>query len=248
MKKIICAIAMLSVAFGFASCNKGGQTPDTPKIQKRLKMCGDEWDKYVFTYNQDGTLNLVNRNEGERTWTFTWAGKVGTAKYVKEGEALGDWVFTLGDNGYLATFADEWEDTYGFTYDSNGYLLKITRPDRENAVKCNNSWKNGDLEKWSRFKDDGTEEWKLQSFLADENVAGIFADVTDKTDVPRWVFELGLLGKPSKHLLDEALWEGSTSKATHQYEKDEDGFVTKVSKYYDGELDQTFEYEWETIK
>lgn len=247
MKKILCAVAMLSVAFGFISCNKGNTTPDTPKIQKRLKMCGDEWDKYVFTYGADGKLALVNRNEGERTWTFTWDGKVGTAKYVKEGEEQGNWVLTLGENGFLTTFANEWEDTFGFSYNTNGYLTQIKRVDKD-AVKCNYSWTDGDLAKWSRFKDDGTEEWKLQSFLADENVAGIFPDATDKTDVPRWMFELGLCGKPSKHLLDEALWEGADSKATHEYEKDEDNFVTKVVKYYGEEVDQTYEYEWEVIK
>ena len=237
---------MLTVAFGFVACNKGAK--EEPKIVKRLTMCGDEWDKYVFTYGSDGKLVNVNRNEGERTWAFTWNGKVGTAKYVKEGEEQGNWVLTLGDNGFLTTFANEWEDTFGFTYDAGGYLLKITRPDRDNAVKCNYSWKDGNLAKWSRFKDDGSEEWKIQSFLADENVAGIFPDATDKTDVPRWIFELGLCGKPSKQLLDEALWEGSESKATHEYEKDKDGFVTKVTKYYDGEVDQVYEYQWEEIK
>lgn len=247
MKKLLYAIALLGVAaLAFTSCNKDEKTEE-PKIVKRLSMCGDQWDKYAFTYGTDGKIALVNRNEGERTWTFTWAGNVGTAKYVKEGEEKGDNVFTLGDNGFLKTWANEWGDTWGFTYDANGYLTKIERTDK-NAVKSNCVWTDGDLTKWSRFKDDGTEEWKLQTFLPDENVAGIFPDACDKADVSRWIFELGLCGKPSKHLLDQATWDGSGAIAVHTYEKDADGFVTKVSKVYDGGDPEIYEYAWEVVK
>ena len=245
MKKIIDAIAILAVAaLSFSACNK--ENKEEPKIQKRLTMCGDQWDKYAFTYGADGKVTLVNRNEGERTWTFTWAGNVGTAKYVKEGEEQGNWVFTLGGNGYLTTWANEWGDTWGFSYDAEGYLTKIVRTDKDNAVKANCTWENGDLKKWSRMTDDG-EQWKIQSFLADENVAGIFADATDKADVARWIFELGMCGKPSKHLLDQAAWEGSEAIAVHTYEKDADGFVTKVNKVYDGGDPEIYEYSWELL-
>ena len=243
MKKIIIAFAVLAVAALALSCEK---IPE-PKIQKRLTMCGDQWDKYAFTYGTDGKLTLVNRNEGERTWTFTWSGNVGTAKYVKEGEEIGNWVFTLGDNGYLSTWANEWGDTWGFTYNSENYLTKIVRTDKDNAVKANCVWTNGDLTKWSRIKDDNTEEWKIQSFLEDENVAGIFADASDKAGVDRWIFEVGMCGKASKHLLDQAAWEGSEAIAVHTYEKDEDGVVTKVNKVYDGGDPEIYEYSWELI-
>ena len=172
MKKIIIAIAVLAVAALALSCEK---IPE-PKIQKRLTLCGDQWDKYAFTYGADGKLTLVNRNEGERTWTFTWSGNVGTAKYVKDKEEKGNWTFTLGDNGYLSSLSNEWGDTWGFTYNSESYLTKIVRTDKDNAVKANCVWANGDLTKWSRIKDDNSEEWKIQSFLEDENVAGIFAE------------------------------------------------------------------------
>ena len=250
MKKVLYAMALLGVALAFTACNKpaANNTPEETKIVKRLTMCGDQWDKYAFTYGADGKVTLVNRNEGERTWTFTWAGNVGTAKYVKEGEEKGDNVFTLGDNGYLKTWANEWGDTWGFTYDANGYLTKIERTDKDPVVvKSNCVWENGDLKKWSRFGDSG-EQFKLQSFLADENVAGIFPDACDKADVYRWIFELGMCGKPSKHLLDEAIWEGAEEKAVHTYEKDADGFVTKVSKVYGSDDPEIYEYQWEVVK
>jgi len=243
MKKIIIAIAVLAVAALALSCEK---IPE-PKIQKRLTMCGDQWDKYAFTYGADGKLTLVNRNEGERTWTFTWSGNVATAKYVKEGEEKGNWTFTFGDNGYLSSWANEWGDTWGFTYNSENYLVKIVRTDKDNAVKANCVWANGDLSKWSRIKDDNSEEWKIQSFLEDENVAGVFPDASDKAGVDRWIFEVGYCGKASKHLLDQAAWEGSEAVAVHTYEKDDDGFVTKVNKVYDGGDPEIYEYSWEVI-
>ena len=243
MKKIIIAIAVLAVAALALSCEK---IPE-PKIQKRLTLCGDQWDKYAFTYGADGKLTLVNRNEGERTWTFTWSGNVGTAKYVKDKEEKGNWTFTLGNNGYLSSLSNEWGDTWGFTYNSESYLTKIVRTDKDNAVKANCVWANGDLTKWSRIKDDNSEEWKIQSFLEDENVAGIFADASDKAGVDRWIFEVGFCGKASKHLLDQAAWEGSEAIAVHTYEKDDDGFVTKVNKVYDGGDPEIYEYSWEVL-
>ena len=239
MKKVLFAIAMIAVV-ALSGCSK----PE-PKIQKRLVMCGDEWDKYAFTYGADGKVTNVNRNEGERTWDFNWAGNVGTAKYVKEGEEKGNWVLTLGDNGFLKTFANEWGDTWAFTYDASGYLTKIERSDK-NEVKSNLVWENGNLKKWSRFED-GAEQFKEQTFLADENVAGIFPDACDKAGVDRWIFELGFCGKPSKCLLDQAAWVGGDAIAVHSYVKDEDGFVTKVNKVYGGGDPEIYEYKWEVI-
>jgi hypothetical protein len=255
MKKLLYAIAILSVAaLAFSSCGK--KDPEENKIVKRLTMCGDKWDKYYFFYNADGTIKDVKRNpetdmeyDYERTWEFTWEGKVGTAKYTNKGKVAGNWVFTLGDNGYLTTWANEYGDTWAFSYDSDNHVTKIVRSDKNpEVVKANCVWENGDLSKWSRFKDSGAEEWKIQSFLADENIGGIFADATDKADVARWIFELGLVGKPSKHLLDQAAWEGAEKSAVHTYEKDEDGFVTKVSKVYGTDDPEIYEYAWEVVK
>ena len=237
MKKVLFAIAMIAVV-ALSGCSK----PE-PKIQKRLVMCGDEWDKYAFTYGADGKISVVNRNEGERTWTFTWNGNSATVAYVKEGEAKDPLSFTLGANGFVSTWTDTWGDVRNCTYDAEGHLLKV---DRAGDVKCNCVWKDGNLEKWSRFSD-GAEQFKMQSFLVDENVGGIFPDATDKAGIDRWMIELGLFGKPSKNLLDQATWDGSGAIAVQTYEKDEDGFVTKVSKVYDGGDPEIYEYAWEVI-
>ena len=249
MKKVIYEIAiMVFAACAFTSCKKAYE----PNIQKRLIMCGDEWDKYYFTYNADGTIKEAKRNPSneagwggyERIWTFTWNGKNATVKYVKEGEEQTPLSITLGGNGYIESITDTWGDTRKCTYDLEGHLLKVFKGDE---LKCNCVWEGGNLIKWSRFSD-GAEQYKIQSFMMVENVGGIFADATDKAGLDRWMFEIGLFGKPSKLLMEQAAWEGASDIATHTYTKDADNFVTKVEKFYGGELDQTYEYQWEVIK
>ena len=247
MKKIIYAIAILGVAaVAFSSCKK-----EEPKIQKRLTMCGDEWDKYYFSYNADGSIKDVKRNPSneagwggyERTWTFTWNGKTASVKYVKEGIEQDPLSFTLGGNGYVESYTDTWGDVRKFTYDMEGHLLTVFKGTEK---KCTCVWEGGNLIKWSRFTEEG-EQFKIQNFLMEKNDAGIFPDATDKDGVDRWMFEIGLFGKPSKLLLDQAAWEGSAAIAVQTYEKDTDGFVTKVNKVYDGGEPEIYEYVWEKL-
>lgn len=249
MKKVIYAIAILAVsALAITSCKKGD---DPSANKKRLVMCGDEWDKYYFFYNADGSIKEVKRNfdetaqTWEKTWTVTWNGNKATVKFVDGTEEF-ELPFTLGGNGYVSEFTDVYGETRKISYDLAGHLLKVIKiEDGQPIDKCNCVWgADGNLSKWSRFPD-GIEEYKIQTFLADENVGGIFPDATDKAGIDRWMFEIGLFGKASKNLLDEAAWENSEAIATHTYTKDADGYVTKVEKFYDGELDQTYVYQWE---
>ena len=172
----------------------------------------------------------------ERTWTFTWNGNKASVKYIKEGEEQSPLSITLGSNGFVSSFTDTWGDVRNCTYDQEGHLLKVLKG---SDPKCNCVWENGDLKKWSRFSD-GEEQYKIQAFYADENLGGIFADATDKAGIDRWMIEIGLFGKPSKHLLKNAVWEGSESVAELEYEKDADNYVVKATKYYDGEVIQSF--------
>lgn len=252
MKKILYAIAIVAVAAtAFTAC-KPDNTNTGDKVVKRLTACGDAWSQSAFTWGTDGKVKTVTVTSGDwvETYTFTWSGNVGSAVYNENGEVKeSPFVFTMGSNGYLETLANHWGDTWKFFYDSENHLTKITRPDRDNAVKANCVWTSGDLTKWSRVKDGGEEEWKVQTFYTDqENVAGIFADATDKADVSRWVFELGWCGTPSKHLLKQAAWEGSEAIAVNTYKKDADGFVTEVSKVYDGGEPEIYTYTWEVVK
>lgn len=242
MKKLLYAVVMLgAVALAFSSCKKDSDGDKV--VAKRLVMCGDQWDKYAFTYGEDGRIAKVDRNEGERTWTFTWNGNKATVAYVKDGANQTPLQITLGDNGFISTYTDEWGDVRNLTY-KNGYLVKI---DKAGDVKSNLVMEGGNLAKWSRFND-GVEQFKFQTFLSDKNIGGIHPDYADKTDPARWFYEIGLCGKPSKNLLDQAAWDGSDAIAVHTYVKDADGYVTKVSKVYGTDEPEIYEYAWELVK
>lgn len=63
------------------------------------------------------------------------------------------------------------------------------------------------------------------------------------------MFEIGLFGKPSLKLLDEAAWDyEGAGVATQTYEKDKDGYVTKVTKVYGDDDPEIVEYKWEEVK
>jgi len=251
MKKVIYAFAILAAAaVAFSGCKKDDKDKES-KVEKRLLSCGDKWDVYTVSYNENGTIKAVQRNYSEdkgtweKEWLFVWDGANATAEYKENGTKKGDkdCVLTFGENGYLSSFANHWGDTWTFTYD-NGYLSNIKYKGND---KCNCVWENGNLVKWSRFSD-GKEQWKIQTFTTEENVGGIFPDATDKADVQRWMFEVGFLGKPSKNLLDQAAWEGSETAAVQTYVKDNDGYVTTVSKVYGTDEPELYYYQWEVVK
>ena len=250
MKKAFYAIAILAVAAAaFTGCKKDDDKKKDEKIVKRVAMCGDKWDKYYFTYDEDGRIKEVNRNPNsdggyERTWTFNWTSTGAVVNYVKEGEEKPDITINIGENGYISSYTDEYGDTRYLTYDSDGYLTQVKKGDE---VKSNIIVEDGNYVKWSRFSS-GAEQFKIQTFLKDDNIGGIHPDYADKTDPARWFYEIGLCGKASKKLLDQAVWDGSESIAVHTYEKDDDGYVTTVSKVYGTGEPELYYYEWEVVK
>ena len=210
---------------------------------KRLVMCGDEWDKYAFTYATDGKIAKVSRNEGEITWTFTWSGAKAAVKRSEKGKQDASLSFTIGSNGFVSTYTDEYGDVRNCSYDKDGHLLKV---DKGGNVCCNCIWEDGDLKEWSRFTN-GAEQFKMQSFLAIDNIGGIFPDATDKAGLDRWMIELGLFGNPSNHLLDQAMWDGSGAISVYVYDMDAEGYVTKVTKVYDMGDPEYYFYAWEVV-
>lgn len=253
MKKIFYVIAIACVAvLAVNSCKKGD--PQDSGSKKRLAMCGDEWDKYHFFYNADGSIKEVKRNydeetqKWEKTWVFTWNGNSGQAKYIEGEIQQGVLEFGLNGQGYIQKYVDVWGDEYKCTYDLEGHLLKIFRvKDSQDILKSTLVWEGGNLIKWSRILEGGEEQFKNQSFLEVKNEGGICPDFpdSDKAGIDRWLYEAGLMGKPSKLLMDQAAWTGSEAIAVHTYTKDSDGFVTKVSKVYGTDDPELYYYQWE---
>lgn len=251
MKKVFYVLAMLAIAsLTFSACQKGNKAEEN-KVVKRMTHYMAHWvwdgqegvDDHAISYNADGKVAKIERED--RSWTFTYEGNKITAAYVKEGENKDPYVFTLGDNGYVASFKDTWGDERTCEYDAEGHLLKVSKGGEKKSELV---WENGNLKKFSRYESD-TWQWKEQTFLADDNIGGIFPDCDDKAGIDRWMFEIGLFGKPSLKLLDEAAWDyEGAGVATQTYEKDKDGYVTKVTKVYGDDDPEIVEYKWEEVK
>jgi hypothetical protein len=253
MKKLFYVLALVAVAsFAFTGCKKG--EPEGNKVVKRLthllayySQTGTEpnaeqgVDDFTISYNADGKIAKIERPD--RSWTFSYEGNVITAAYVKEGSAKNPYVFTLGSNGYVASFVDYENKSYTCEYDAEGHLTKTTK---NGEKKSELQWENGNLKKFSRYESSKW-EWKEQTFLAEDNIGGVFPDCDDKAGIDRWMFEIGLFGKPSKKLVDQAAWETSELSAVQTYKKDADGYVTLVDKLYNGKH-EFFGYTWEVVK
>ena len=153
-------------------------------------------------------------------------------------------LIVIGSNGYASTFSDEW-DTYNFTYDEDGYLIKVVR---DGEVKSNIVIEDGCIKSWSKFSE-GVELIKNHTYSTTENVAGIYNIYTEAAGFSRWLAELGFFGKPTKYLCTGNQWDYSESGSEISYEYDENGFVTKEVKNFP--LDnwtENYSYTWNVIE
>ena len=214
-----------------------------PAIHKRKAACDDSWRNYIITY--DPTNGKVVSVEGvNRSWYLSYSddNHIIIADYIRDGNNEGQYRFTLGENGFVATFIDYRGIVFDCKYDNDGHLIQVIKGG--NTIS-NRIWKDGNLIKYSFFLD-GVERFKTQTFLHDDNLGGIFIDSHDKTDIHFWMFEVGLFGLPSKKLIEKGIWESSSKIAEYSYNFDDDGFVIKATKYYDNNQ-ETYGYTWDVI-
>lgn len=107
MKKIfgiLAAVAM--VAACNTSCSKsddnGGGNGGGNTANVRIATWADDWDTYAYTFDAEGKVIKVSRNNGEREWDFTYTGdKIEATGYSA-------FTITLGANGYASEYKDEW--------------------------------------------------------------------------------------------------------------------------------------------
>ena len=89
----------------------------------RIATFADDWDKWYYEYNDNGTVKRVYRLNGEeldREWLFAYDGNSVTVT------GKNAYTMTLNSQGYVATFVDG-SNTYEYTYDENGYMTKAVK-------------------------------------------------------------------------------------------------------------------------
>lgn len=240
-------MAAAATALSFATAcsnddeNPGGSGSGDPQANVRIASWADDWDSYAYTFDADGKVTKVSRNNGEREWTFTYNGN------KIEATGYSAFTITLGDNGYASEYKDEW-DTFTYTYDADGYVTQVTR----NGEVCANAViQDGCILKWSKFEDrdeDGTPEeyWKEHTYSNFPNVAGIHNIYVEK-GAGRWLQELGFFGKPTKYLCESNGWDYSDAPSTLSYEFDEKNCVTKETKSA-ADYEENYFYTWTSLE
>lgn len=198
----------------------------------RIATFSDDWDKWYYEYNNDGTAKRVYRltPEGDldREWLFAYE----SDKVVVTGK--NSYNMTLNGQGYVATFVDG-STTYEYTYNEDGYM---TQAKKNGVVSSNMVIENGNIMTWSKFSE-GVEVFKIHTYTAIPNVGGAHCIYAESNGPSRWLVETGLFGKASSHCHATNGWEGASSSA-FTFEYDRDNCIEKEIKDYGGGIESFF--------
>jgi hypothetical protein len=240
MKKSAIVLMMcLAAGLCFTSCTKKEK-----ELIVKPATIADDWDSWAFTWNEAHTqCTTVNRNNGERVWNLDYS----TANTVKI-TGYSTMTITLGSNGYASKYADEWGDTFEYTYDAEGHMTKVTR---SGEVRSNIVWTGGNMTSWSKFdtNDSGAtvEYKKTHTYSTVANLAGIYEVYCEKAGAPRWLFETGLFGKPNAYLCATNKWDYSETTSNLSYTFDSYNCPLKMTKTY-GEDTENFSWTYNYIQ
>lgn len=213
-------------------------TLDKPAEAKayRVASFADMWDKWFYSYNEDGTPKRIyrtadNQPDGalDREWLFEYKGNTLNVT------GKNTWVMAIDENKHVSKLIDG-SNIYEYSYDADGYLTQV----KKNAeVICEVVIENGNIAKWSKIKD-GAQVWKLHTYTSALNVSGIHAITAEGIGASRWLVETGLFGKACRNLHATNGWDYSDKSSTFTFELDADGAVVKESKLYGEELEEFF--------
>lgn len=253
MKKIFNFVMIAAIAastLSFVSCNKDNKSGNkeeekTPTYRMAsFSNVGDDWeDKWVFTYNEDGTMKEANRGDADHHWLFTYSGNKVNVK-LENGTPV--YEMTLDANGNATSIKDFGEDcTYNYQYDNAGFMVKAF--EGEEAITEVNI-QNDCITSWTRV---GEEGWRYKDHTYDtakKNFGGIHTSYSEDAGMPRWIHEAGFLGKAPAYVCLTAQWRDRDQKAEYTYEYDNNGCVVLETKYYDSALDCAFGFTYEEVK
>ena len=249
MKKIfyLMLTAVAAVALT-VSCKPGTDNGGTTTKSFRLVKYVDAYSgTFDYAYGEDGKVSSITRVEkdGEETYTtvYTFNYKDATTLEIKEGDNV-KFTATLNADGLATVFADEW-DTYNITYEGK----RLVKVERDGGVFSEVTWENGNIKQWTK-KSGETFEAKLHTYGTDKNVGNIRNIFCEKSGVPRWLAETGIIGDGTAYLCTGNGW-GDASLSRYEYEGDANGLVTKEVKIGGSGEDEYREeglYTWEEVK
>lgn len=204
MKKILYFIAALSVAALLFSCDKDKKgkidDEDAVKIEwrGRIDRLADAWDHWDFTYNENGAITKVDRDEGDKIWNFDWTGNTNISSNAAI-SGQDEMTISTNDKGAITKLVNG-EDTYTYTYDANGFM---TEAKKNGTVYTRITVEGGNVTKVVDYNEnENTLEFE---YGTEDNAEGFMLHWYDqyiKKGYPSWhrfLVEGGLFGKgPAK--------------------------------------------------
>ncbi|WP_294471235.1 fibronectin type III domain-containing protein [uncultured Bacteroides sp.] len=198
----------------------------------RIATFADDWDKWYYEYNDNGTVKRIYRlynEELDREWLFAYEGNTITVT------GRDNYSMTLNEQGYVATFVSG-SNTYEYTYNEDGYM---TKAEKNGNISSNIVIENGNIMQWTRFSD-GAEQFKVQTYSAIPNVGGAHCIYAEGSGPSRWLVETGLFGKASASCHTSSGWQHSSVASTYTFEYDENGCIKEESKDYNGDVEKFY--------
>lgn len=263
MKKFFFFAAVAALAL--VSCTKddkdkkGGDDETGIKLEYRIKTL----DGKAFTYNADGTVASYGGDSEIRT--FVYDGKKLTIKdkWKEESGAWSDEIveyeMTLNDMGF-ATEVKYGDHNVVITYDKNGFFTEAT----DNGSKITaQTIEDNNVMSWERLdKDNNYWRQKKATYLSKVNVGQVQTHWAENLGMKRWMHEARLFGNTSVNVLESCRWWNfgdiaAEKTAVYDYEYDENGCITKETKYYGVwnetdltglDFDDEHTFTWEKIK
>lgn len=256
MKKVLFVLMAAMAILTVSSCKKdktGGGDDNTAKIPVatyRVKAVlkdfkGDDMysgDAWKFTWNSNGTISKIDLDWNKETYSsvvFSYSGNTATAVDAKK-ENKPVYEITLNDKNLATKIVNKGGEDYGgfstleCTYDANGFLTKAIVNGKLSSLQQIDE--NGDVEFWTRI---GVEAqiseslsapgWrkKMHTYYSAVNAAGIHGEWNEDTGVgKRWLYESGLLGRASAHVMRTAWWYGVVKDGAVSQE-----YATKLAYY-----------------
>ncbi len=258
MKKVILMFAALAAMVSFTNCTKDGEEDGKDEKKEVVRLAKFtfpwapelEWSEgvYCYSYNTDGKVAKVTvknpAGETKEDYTLTYSGTTVTITNLAGATAF---TITLGENGYAAKMADEWdENTY--SYDAAGHMIQVKRGEH---VTSDLKIENGNIMTWTGADEVPATSFrtKAQTYSAEIlNLGQIHSNFAEKkTMLSAWLMHTGLFGKACDYVCLTSQWTDSETGAVYEYEYDANGYVTVENKIYGG-TPEISKFEWEVVK
>ena len=219
------------------------ETPPTVTAYRILTLA-DDWDKWYYEYNTDGTVGRVYRlnTDGslDREWKFSYNGHEITTTGKNE------YKMTTNDKNLVVKFIPETGKEYTYEYNAEGYMTKISL---NGTVISNIVIENGNIIKWSKWTQAASdtapvEHFKLHTYSTQTNPGGVHCIYSEQTGASRWLVETGLFGKGSVNCHLSSVWdyyEGNAEKtSTYSFKVDTNTNIIQEMKLYGSNLESYF--------